>query len=160
MSSVLHFLMPIWFPWIAPNFEWSFPSLSFTCLQIAYRLCLSIVSRRLRRLIYICSCQLCFVSEKGLLRMQNFPFIFKILYPSFTSNLFSSRLVYTSLPFPVALRSSSGSLLFILYVSTSVFCDSLYAGVGFRSWSSARLLIPAADFNNWILGSEIWMQWR
>lgn len=43
----------------------------------------------LRRLIYICSRQLRFVSEKGLLRMQNFPFIFKILYPSFTTNLFS-----------------------------------------------------------------------
>lgn len=43
----------------------------------------------LRLLIYICSRQLRFVSEKGLLRMQNSPFIFKILYPSFTTNLFS-----------------------------------------------------------------------
>lgn len=33
------------------------------------------------------SAVLCF--SKSLLRMQNFPFIFKILYPSFTTNLFS-----------------------------------------------------------------------
>jgi hypothetical protein len=33
------------------------------------------------------SAALCF--SKSLLRMQNFPFIFKILYPSFTTNLFS-----------------------------------------------------------------------
>lgn len=33
------------------------------------------------------SAVLCF--SKSLLRMQNFPFIFKILYPSFTTNLFN-----------------------------------------------------------------------
>jgi hypothetical protein len=33
------------------------------------------------------SAVLCF--PKSLLRMQNFPFIFKILYPSFTTNLFN-----------------------------------------------------------------------
>lgn len=102
------------------------------------------ISRRLRRLIYICSCQLCFVSEKGLLRMQNFPFIFKILYPSFTSNLFSSCQVSVH---PLAVRFGP-SCFFILYVSTPVFCDIDYFLRGFLYRSSARLLIPATDFNN------------
>jgi hypothetical protein len=66
----------------------------------------SVYVGRLRLLIYICSRQLRFVSEKGLLRMQNFPFIFKILYPSFTTNLFSlpSRTVLLFFYSPILIR--------------------------------------------------------
>lgn len=82
----------------------------------------------LRCFIYICSRQLCFVSQKGLLRMQNFPFIFKILYPSFTTNLFSSPCLSVSfldrnenMNEKIFIRAFSFSFLFALFVPPFVY---------------------------------------